>query len=203
MPVLARGRERLAAALELGCEPAHRPLVAALQDRAGERREHAVGARRLDPLEAEVDPRAAFRERLEDVRAAGPAPSAGACRLLGRRRRLRLDTSISIQSGGPGRGTSSSRAPTASRPRALPVDQHVVGERLVVGERVDVLVHPLGALRDVDRDRDRLHGALCIAVRCRSVNGFVSRGFSGRRRAPEDVGERLPRGQYVESGFPV
>jgi DMSO/TMAO reductase YedYZ molybdopterin-dependent catalytic subunit len=35
------------------------------------------------------------------------------------------------------------------------------------------------------------------------VNGFVSRGFSGRRRAPEDVGERLPPGQYVESGFPV
>ena len=35
------------------------------------------------------------------------------------------------------------------------------------------------------------------------MNGFVSRGFSGRRRAPEDVAGRLPRGQYVESGFPV
>jgi DMSO/TMAO reductase YedYZ molybdopterin-dependent catalytic subunit len=35
------------------------------------------------------------------------------------------------------------------------------------------------------------------------VNGFVSRGFSGRRRASEDVAGRLPPGQYVESGFPV
>ena len=35
------------------------------------------------------------------------------------------------------------------------------------------------------------------------MNGFVSRGFSGRRRAPEDLAGRLPPGQYVESGFPV
>jgi len=35
------------------------------------------------------------------------------------------------------------------------------------------------------------------------VSGFVSRGFSGRRRTPEDVAGRLPPGQYVESGFPV
>jgi DMSO/TMAO reductase YedYZ molybdopterin-dependent catalytic subunit len=35
------------------------------------------------------------------------------------------------------------------------------------------------------------------------VNNFVSRGFSGRRRAPEELGERLPPGQYAESGFPV
>jgi DMSO/TMAO reductase YedYZ molybdopterin-dependent catalytic subunit len=33
--------------------------------------------------------------------------------------------------------------------------------------------------------------------------GFVSRGFSGRRRAPEELAERLPPGQYAESGFPV
>ena len=35
------------------------------------------------------------------------------------------------------------------------------------------------------------------------MSGFVSRGFSGRRRTPEDVAGRLPPGQYVESGFPV
>jgi DMSO/TMAO reductase YedYZ molybdopterin-dependent catalytic subunit len=35
------------------------------------------------------------------------------------------------------------------------------------------------------------------------VAGFISRGFSGRRRAPEDLAERLPPGQYYERGFPV
>ena len=32
---------------------------------------------------------------------------------------------------------------------------------------------------------------------------FISRGFSGRRRAPEEVADRIPPGQYYESGFPV
>lgn len=32
---------------------------------------------------------------------------------------------------------------------------------------------------------------------------FLSRGFGGRRRVPPDVAERLPPGQYFESGFPV
>jgi DMSO/TMAO reductase YedYZ molybdopterin-dependent catalytic subunit len=32
---------------------------------------------------------------------------------------------------------------------------------------------------------------------------FVSRGFTGRRRVPEDLAERLPPGQYAEHGFPV
>ncbi len=35
------------------------------------------------------------------------------------------------------------------------------------------------------------------------MSGFVSRGFSGRRRAPDDLAARLPPGQYLESGFPV
>jgi DMSO/TMAO reductase YedYZ molybdopterin-dependent catalytic subunit len=35
------------------------------------------------------------------------------------------------------------------------------------------------------------------------MNGFLSRGFSGRRRAPEELAERLPPGQYYERGFPV
>jgi len=33
--------------------------------------------------------------------------------------------------------------------------------------------------------------------------GFVSRGFSGRRRVDPEVAGRLPPGQYVETGFPV
>jgi DMSO/TMAO reductase YedYZ molybdopterin-dependent catalytic subunit len=33
--------------------------------------------------------------------------------------------------------------------------------------------------------------------------GFVSRGFGGRRRTPDDVRQRLPPGQYLEKGFPV
>jgi DMSO/TMAO reductase YedYZ molybdopterin-dependent catalytic subunit len=33
--------------------------------------------------------------------------------------------------------------------------------------------------------------------------GFVSRGFEGRRRTPEDLADRLPPGQYVERDFPV
>jgi DMSO/TMAO reductase YedYZ molybdopterin-dependent catalytic subunit len=32
---------------------------------------------------------------------------------------------------------------------------------------------------------------------------FISRGFSGRRREPDDLRARLPPGQYIESGFPV
>ena len=35
------------------------------------------------------------------------------------------------------------------------------------------------------------------------LNGFISRGFSGRRRTPEELADRLPPGQYAESGWPV
>ena len=35
------------------------------------------------------------------------------------------------------------------------------------------------------------------------MSGFISRGFGGRRRVPEEFAGRLPPGQYVESGFPV
>jgi len=35
------------------------------------------------------------------------------------------------------------------------------------------------------------------------VPDFVSRGFTGRRRTPQELGDRLPPGQYVESEFPV
>jgi DMSO/TMAO reductase YedYZ molybdopterin-dependent catalytic subunit len=35
------------------------------------------------------------------------------------------------------------------------------------------------------------------------VSGFISRGFSGRRRTPEGLADRLPPGQYAEQGFPV
>ena len=41
------------------------------------------------------------------------------------------------------------------------------------------------------------------AERVAAVSEFVSRGFSGRRRTPEELAERLPPGQYAESGFPV
>ncbi len=35
------------------------------------------------------------------------------------------------------------------------------------------------------------------------MSGFISRGFGGRRRVSDDVAERVPPGQYVETGFPV
>jgi DMSO/TMAO reductase YedYZ molybdopterin-dependent catalytic subunit len=35
------------------------------------------------------------------------------------------------------------------------------------------------------------------------VSDFISRGFRGRRRPPEELAERLPPGQYYERGFPV
>jgi DMSO/TMAO reductase YedYZ molybdopterin-dependent catalytic subunit len=35
------------------------------------------------------------------------------------------------------------------------------------------------------------------------VSEFVSRGFTGLRRTPAELAERLPPGQYVERGFPV
>ena len=36
-----------------------------------------------------------------------------------------------------------------------------------------------------------------------SEGGFISRGFGGRRRTPDDLRQRLPPGQYLETGFPV
>src|SRR3954465_2240261 len=35
------------------------------------------------------------------------------------------------------------------------------------------------------------------------MSGFLSRGFSGRRRVDPELAKRLPPGQYVEDGFPV
>ena len=35
------------------------------------------------------------------------------------------------------------------------------------------------------------------------MSGFVSRAFGGRRRPPEGFEDRIPPGQYFESGFPV
>ena len=35
------------------------------------------------------------------------------------------------------------------------------------------------------------------------MSDFLSRGFRGRRRAPEGMAARIPPGQYYESGFPV
>ena len=35
------------------------------------------------------------------------------------------------------------------------------------------------------------------------MNGFVSRGFSGRRETPDELADRVPPGQYFEQGFPV
>jgi DMSO/TMAO reductase YedYZ molybdopterin-dependent catalytic subunit len=35
------------------------------------------------------------------------------------------------------------------------------------------------------------------------MSDFVSRGFRGRRRTPDDLAARLPPGQYLEPGFPV
>jgi DMSO/TMAO reductase YedYZ molybdopterin-dependent catalytic subunit len=35
------------------------------------------------------------------------------------------------------------------------------------------------------------------------MNDFISRAFRGRRRTREELADRLPPGQYFESGFPV
>ena len=35
------------------------------------------------------------------------------------------------------------------------------------------------------------------------MSDFISRGFGGSRREREEHGDRLPPGQYAESGFPV
>jgi DMSO/TMAO reductase YedYZ molybdopterin-dependent catalytic subunit len=35
------------------------------------------------------------------------------------------------------------------------------------------------------------------------MSGFISRGFGGLRRAPEELKGRIPPGQYYERGFPV
>ena len=35
------------------------------------------------------------------------------------------------------------------------------------------------------------------------MSGFISRGFKGLRRTPEELADRIPPGQYFERGFPV
>jgi DMSO/TMAO reductase YedYZ molybdopterin-dependent catalytic subunit len=35
------------------------------------------------------------------------------------------------------------------------------------------------------------------------MSGFISRGFGGQRRPPEELADRIPPGQYYERGFPV
>ena len=35
------------------------------------------------------------------------------------------------------------------------------------------------------------------------MSGFISRGFSGLRRTPEELRDKIPPGQYLERGFPV
>jgi DMSO/TMAO reductase YedYZ molybdopterin-dependent catalytic subunit len=35
------------------------------------------------------------------------------------------------------------------------------------------------------------------------MSDFISRAFGGRRRAPEELADRIPPGQYYETGFPV
>ena len=46
--------------------------------------------------------------------------------------------------------------------------------------------------------------ALCFGRSgVRPVSDFVSRDFSGRQRMPQELGGRLPPGQYAERGFPV
>jgi DMSO/TMAO reductase YedYZ molybdopterin-dependent catalytic subunit len=35
------------------------------------------------------------------------------------------------------------------------------------------------------------------------MSGFISRGFGGRKRVPDELADRVPPGQYVEPGFPV
>src|SRR3954469_24702722 len=35
------------------------------------------------------------------------------------------------------------------------------------------------------------------------MSDFISRAFTGRRRTPEELAERLPPGQYYEPGYPV
>jgi DMSO/TMAO reductase YedYZ molybdopterin-dependent catalytic subunit len=35
------------------------------------------------------------------------------------------------------------------------------------------------------------------------MSTFFSRGFSGRRRIPPELADRVPPGQYIEPGFPV
>lgn len=56
----------------------------------------------------------------------------------------------------------------------------------------DGTVHPPALARELD--------SVTVA---RTVSSFVSRGFTGRRRTPEELRERLPPGQCVESGFSV
>jgi DMSO/TMAO reductase YedYZ molybdopterin-dependent catalytic subunit len=61
------------------------------------------------------------------------------------------------------------------------------------------------------RRRPRSSGANAIARdalvaganRLAGLTDFVSRGFTRRRRTPEEQAEQLPPGQYSESGFPV
>src|SRR4051812_40069726 len=58
-------------------------------------------------------------------------------------------------------------------------------------------------------DENRLRGRKACAARPEPIpwpehmSSFFSRGFSGRRRVPDELADRVPPGQYVEDGFPV
>src|SRR4051812_39676846 len=56
--------------------------------------------------------------------------------------------------------------------------------------------------RAPDRARPSSHTSESGSL-AEAMSGFFSRGFTGRRRLPGELADRLPPGQYYEPGFPV
>ena len=79
---------------------------------------------------------------------------------------------------GRARRARAPRAHPGGRPRPRPA--HARGVRRAAGDR-----------------------ACTWRGRLADVGSFISRGFTRRRQVPEELADRVPPGQYVESGFPV
>jgi hypothetical protein len=150
----------------VGAEPLQRPLVAALDPAPGQRRQGTLDRRRCLLLGREGDQR--------PVAVGFERPGAAGTALAIRRdepldeaaRRLPLDDVDIGTVLRPGQLRADVDVVAAG---VAPVDQEVIGERLVPGEVFDPLVDLLGRYGDPDARDHRLRGhGRCIADRSSS-----------------------------------
>src|SRR3954471_7139490 len=156
-------RRRLGGLLEDRLEPRERPRVLPAEVAAGERSLQTLGHTDGLELVRERDPRGPGVGVGEPIDAARTAPSvlAAAALLDGALRSDALDDR-DRDPGMPAPGLRPHARARADAGRALarerPVDEEVIGERLVAREVVEEVEHPLTRLADRRADGDGGHG---------------------------------------------